>query len=128
MESFETFFSYSRRNYNTVLFRIYHRGNAFDITNPPSPGFPLVSDLVAYYQQKAPFTSIDAPIPRLLYPVLRSSLNLSANLVHVSPEQIIKTLLAILRSASIESNQLEIKVGHPFYLCLVVVFFVSEIS
>ncbi|KAM7542893.1 hypothetical protein Aperf_G00000018943 [Anoplocephala perfoliata] len=104
-----TFTLTEKRNYNTILFRIYHRGDAFDITNPPSPGFHLVSDLVAYYQQKAPFTSIDAPIPRLLHPVLRSSLNLSATLTHVSPEQIITTLLTILRSASVESNQLEIK-------------------
>lgn len=101
-----------RRSFNTILFRIYHRGDAFDLSNPPSPGFPLVSDLVAYYQQQARFASPDAPFPRLLYPVKRNSPDLVSSLLSFSPEQIIKTLLAVLRSASVELNQLDIKVSY----------------
>ncbi|VUZ51234.1 unnamed protein product [Hymenolepis diminuta] len=98
-----------KRSFNTILFRIYHRGDAFDLSNPPSPGFPLVSDLVAHYQQQARFASPDAPFPRLLYPVKRSSPDLVSSLLTFSPEQIIKTLLAVLRSASVELNQVDIK-------------------
>nr|CDS19705.1 phosphatidylinositol 3 kinase regulatory subunit [Echinococcus granulosus] len=98
-----------KRNHNILLFRIYHRGDVFDISNPPSPGFPLVSALVAYYQQQRPFTSIDAPIPRLLYPVVRNNLlELPPNLVSVSSDQIVKSLLTALRSTSIELNQLQV--------------------
>ncbi|VDK33779.1 unnamed protein product [Taenia asiatica] len=100
-----------KRNYNILLFRIYHRGDVFDISNPPSPGFPLVSALVAYYQQQRPLTSIDAPIPRLLYPVVRNTiLELPLNLVSVSSDQIVKGLLTALRSTSAELNQMQVKV------------------
>nr|CDS34328.1 phosphatidylinositol 3 kinase regulatory subunit [Hymenolepis microstoma] len=97
------------RNCNTILFRIFHRGDSFDILDPPSPGFPLISDLVAYYQKQARFTSIDAPLPRLLYPVKRNSPDLLSSLLISSPEQIIKILLNTLRSASVELNRLEIR-------------------
>ncbi|KAL5107399.1 Phosphatidylinositol 3-kinase regulatory subunit gamma [Taenia crassiceps] len=100
-----------KRNCSILLFRIYHRGDVFDISNPPSPGFPLVSTLVAYYQQQRPFTSIDAPIPRLLHPVLRSSiLELPINSVSASSDQIVKGLLTALRSTSVELNQMQVKV------------------
>ncbi|VDM16982.1 unnamed protein product [Hydatigera taeniaeformis] len=105
-----------KRNYSILLFRIYHRGDVFDISNPPSPGFPLVSALVAYYQQQRPFTSIDAPIPRLLYPVVRNNLlELSLNQVSVSSDQIVKTLLTALRSTSVELNQMEVRVDKLNY-------------
>lgn len=111
----------SRRNFSILLFRIYHRGDVFDISNPPSPGFPLVSALVAYYQQQRPFTSIDAPIPRLLYPVVRNNiLELPLNLVSVSSDLIVKGLLTALRSTSVELNQMQVKVSHyrpPLYPC-----------
>ncbi|VDO16117.1 unnamed protein product [Rodentolepis nana] len=94
-----------KRNFSTILFRIFHRGDSFDISDPPSPGFPLISDLIAYYQKKARFASLDAPYPRLIYPVKRNSPDLLSSLLISSPEQIIKILLTTLRSASVELNR-----------------------
>uniref|UniRef100_A0A5K3FUY0 SH2 domain-containing protein n=2 Tax=Mesocestoides corti TaxID=53468 RepID=A0A5K3FUY0_MESCO len=103
-----------RRNFTTILFRIYHRGDVFDITNPPSPGFPLVSSLVAHYQQQGALTGVEVPTPRLLHPVTRRNfidLPPSHLASAASSGQIVQGLLAALKNTSVELTRFQVQVS-----------------
>uniref|UniRef100_A0A5K3FUA5 SH2 domain-containing protein n=1 Tax=Mesocestoides corti TaxID=53468 RepID=A0A5K3FUA5_MESCO len=102
------------RNFTTILFRIYHRGDVFDITNPPSPGFPLVSSLVAHYQQQGALTGVEVPTPRLLHPVTRRNfidLPPSHLASAASSGQIVQGLLAALKNTSVELTRFQVQVS-----------------